>query len=389
MILSQPLESGESALRRLTMLRSLGARCFGFGETGSRPPALWRQYLYAFTVFLLVSALNLWLQKWLGYQTIALVYLLGILLLALFVNRGPIVFGTVVTAIGWRFLFAPPRFSFSIADSYDEMMFATYFVVGMTVGQLTTRLRAQRDTEIQARLLAESERLGRTLLNSVSHELRTPVAAINSAANTLRAGETLTAGQRILAEEIETAGARLNRVVQSLLSAARVQSGQLRPRLDWCDCSDLVQVVLRGVKGCFANHPIETRLEPGLPLVRADFVLMEQALANLVVNALTHTPPNTPIEISVRAAGGELTLSVADRGPGLPPDQLDRIFELFHRAPDAKPGGTGLGLAIARVSWKRRAGARWPRIAKAAARFSPCACPRLKNPFCQRKCCDQ
>jgi len=203
-----------------------------------------------------------------------------------------------------------------------------------------------RDAETTAKLLAQSEQLGRTLLNSVSHELRTPIAAITSAASGLRESGTLTPAQADLAAEIESASARLNRLVQSLLSAARIQSGQIKPHLDWCDVADLVQVAMRSVENLLGQHPVATRIAPGLPLLKLDFVLMEQALANLLVNAAIHTPPVTPVEIVARVEGRELVLEVADRGPGLPVNELERIFDLFHRTADAKPGGTGLGLAI-------------------------------------------
>ncbi len=327
-------------------LKAFDSKPVSAGKMSSPLKSSWQQYAVAFATFVVVSSFNLWLQHWVGYQTIALVYLLAIVLLALSVSRGPIVFGTALTAIGWRFLFAPPRYSFNIADSYDEMMFATYFVVALTVGQLTTRLRAHRDAEMRAKLAAESERLGRTLLNSVSHELRTPIAAITSAASSLHASGTLTDEQQNLTYEIESASTRLNRVVQSLLSAARLQTGQIRPKLDWCDISELIQAVLRGVKQLTSGHPVEVKIAPDLPLAKADFVLMEQALANLIVNAATHTPPGTAIKINARVEGSNLVVEVADRGPGLPDDQLEQIFEPFHRAPSAQPGGTGLGLAI-------------------------------------------
>jgi two-component system, OmpR family, sensor histidine kinase KdpD len=97
-----------------------------------------------------------------------------------------------------------------------------------------------------------------------------------------------------------------------------------------------------------SSRPIEMQIPAGLPLVKADPVLMEQALANLVHNAVMHTPAGTPIEIRAHVDPGRkiLVLQVADRGPGLPPDQLETIFEPFHRAASARPGGTGLGLAI-------------------------------------------
>ena len=206
-------------------------------------------------------------------------------------------------------------------------MLLTYFVVTLTVGQLTRQLRVHRDAELQAKLLAESEKLGRTLLKSVSHELRTPIAAIKSAANTLPSTGPLNREQENLVMEIESASARLNRVVQSLLSAARIQSGQVRPKMDWCDISDLVHVTLNGIKDQIFSHRIRIFSPKNLPLVRADFVLTEQALANLITNAIAYTHPGTPIEIVGQLENGFLALSVLDEGPGLPPDQLERIFD--------------------------------------------------------------
>ena len=306
----------------------------------------WRQYATAVGAFIAVSALNLWLQKWTGYQALALVYLLGVVCLALFVGRGATIFSAGLTTLGWIFLFIPPRYSFHVADLYDQMMVTTYFVVAIIVGELTTQLRTQHQAELKAKLLAESERLGRTLLNSVSHELRTPISGIISAASGLRASGELSGSQYQLVTEIEAAGARLNRVVQSLLSAARLQSGQLRPKMDWCDVRDVVRAALREVAELTAGHPIETTFDSALPLAKMDFVLMEQALGNLISNAAIHTPRGTTIKISARMETAELLLQVADNGPGIPAGELDHIFDLFHRPPKSKPGGTGLGLAI-------------------------------------------
>lgn len=315
------------------------------GIPRSLQPA-WRQYALAFAVFAVVSVLNFYLQKLFGYQAIALIYLLSVVLLALFINRGATFFGTILTAAGWNFFFAPPAFAFNISDTYDNMMLLTYFLVTLIVGQLTARLRVQRDAQMQAKLLAESERLGRTLLNSVSHELRTPISAIISASHSLQSTNVLTTEQQNLVTEIESASTRLNRVVQSLLSAARIQSGQVRPKLDWCDMSDLVRVTLQGIKEQIYNHRIRIFIPKNLSLVRADFVLTGQALANLVLNAATYAPAGTSIEITAQVEGNSLALTVSDDGPGLPPDQLERVFDPFQRAGTTKTGGLGLGLAI-------------------------------------------
>lgn len=203
-----------------------------------------------------------------------------------------------------------------------------------------------RDAELQSRLLAESERLGRTLLNSVSHELRTPIAAIAGAASGMRHSGQMNPVQQKLAAEIESASARLNRVVQSLLSAARLRAGQVRPKLDWCDIQDVIRLALKSVQELTAGRAIDLNLPSPFPLVKADAVLLEQVVANLLMNAATHTPPDAAIEVGVRVEPGAMVLEIADRGPGLPTDKLEQVFDLFYRAPDAKPGGTGLGLAI-------------------------------------------
>jgi two-component system sensor histidine kinase KdpD len=134
--------------------------------------------------------------------------------------------------------------------------------------------------------------------------------------------------------------------VQSLLSAARIQSGQVRPKLDWCDVADLVRVTLRRLKDEIDSHPIKSHIPTSLPLVKADFVLTEQALANLIMNAVRHTPTGTAIEISAQLEGNFLAIHVADSGSGLPAEQLARLFDPFQRGETAKTGGVGLGLAI-------------------------------------------
>jgi two-component system sensor histidine kinase KdpD len=199
----------------------------------------------------------------------------------------------------------------------------------------------------QARLLAESEKFSRTLLNSISHELRTPLAASTSAASALAAaGAAPPEQQRALIGEIQEANARLNRVVGNLLDVARLESGQVRPRLDWHDARDLVQTTLRELQRELAAHPVKLDLPSAPLLVRLDFSLAQHALANLLLNAANHTPAGTPMEVSAQLANDQLVLSVADRGPGIPPEWLPRIFDKFFRAPTAPTGGSGLGLTI-------------------------------------------
>jgi len=205
-----------------------------------------------------------------------------------------------------------------------------------------------RDAEQRTLLLAESERLSKTLLNSISHEMRTPITAIAGAASSLGEGgdNRLSQFQQTMVAEIQEATARLNRLVGNLLNMTRLEAGYVKPRLDWCDVNDLIQVTLKEIEKDLARHKVTVEIAPGLPLVRMDFVLTQQALANLLLNAATHTPPGTAVHLTAIAEDKALLIAVADTGPGLPHETLDRIFDKFYRAPAAPAGGTGLGLSI-------------------------------------------
>jgi len=206
------------------------------------------------------------------------------------------------------------------------------------------------ESEEHTRMVLESERLYKTLLNSVSHELRTPIATISGAASGMLDERTVANPETraSLISEIQDGAARLNRVVENLLDMTRLESGMLKLNMQWCDVSDLINVAVNHTKRDLANHELILEIPPDLPLVHVDYVLLEQALVNLLHNAAVHTPLGTRIRVTAEVEDREFLLHVADRGPGLPPDALERVFDKFYRAPTALPGGTGLGLSISR-----------------------------------------
>ena len=216
------------------------------------------------------------------------------------------------------------------------------------VRQIALVLDRQRltDAEVEAKLLAESERLGTTLLNSVSHELRTPLAAITSAASNLRSAGPLNPVQQSLTGELDEAAERLNRLVGNLLDVSRLEAGHLRPTADWHDLGDIARAALKNVGNALAGHTVKMSLPPDLPPVKLDAALMAQVFSNLLANAARHTPPGTTVEISARQRPGQLVIEVADNGPGLPPGDPNRLFDRFQRGPNPVAGGTGLGLSL-------------------------------------------
>ncbi len=206
-------------------------------------------------------------------------------------------------------------------------------------------LRAAGERE---KLLAESAKLQRTLLESVSHELRTPLAVITAALeNLVTADPALHAS---LIEEARTATHRLNRLVGNLLDQTRLESGALKPRLNWCDTRDIINAALGGAREACHGRPLTINVAENFPPVRADFALTEHALANLIFNAAQHTPAGTAVAISagLEAGGRRVFIAVADQGPGIPPAQRELLFLKFTRGEAARAGGLGLGLALVR-----------------------------------------
>ncbi len=200
----------------------------------------------------------------------------------------------------------------------------------------------------QSAMLRESERLHNTLLNSISHELRTPISTIVGAASSLLDPNVRAESQRALLGDIQSAADRLNRLVENLLDMTRLESGLLKLKLEWCDIGDLISVALSSSAQRLADHPVTLHLAPDLPLVQLDFVLMEQVLLNLLDNVASHTPPGTPVQIDTARDDRTVSIVVSDRGQGLPPNDLERVFDKFYRVPGSAAGGTGLGLSISR-----------------------------------------
>ena len=245
------------------------------------------------------------------------------------------------TAIGVLILRMPQESALTLAQRDLAESFAAQ------LAQMVEReqLRAAGERE---KLLAESDKLHRTLLDGVSHELKTPLAVLSAAVENLTAADEATRAD--LAAEIRTATRRLNRLVNNLLDQTRLESGALRPRLDWCDGHDLVNAAVEGVSDSLEGHPFEVDIPGDLPLFRADAALMEQVIANLLLNSALHTPQGTEIFLAagVDRAKSRIFFTVADRGPGLPAAMRERLFQKFQRGDAARAGGLGLGLSIIR-----------------------------------------
>ncbi|HEY6993262.1 MAG TPA: ATP-binding protein, partial [Xanthobacteraceae bacterium] len=158
------------------------------------------------------------------------------------------------------------------------------------------------------------------------------------------------AGRDELIGTIQEEAERLNRFIANLLDMTRLVSGALVPHLEPVDLGDIVGSALERAQKFLGAHKVEIDLARPLPLLRLDPVLFEQVLFNLLDNAAKYAPPRSPIRVQARREGAAVRLQVIDEGPGIPPADLDRIFDKFYRvrARDRQRAGTGLGLAVCR-----------------------------------------
>ncbi|HRD74697.1 MAG TPA: DUF4118 domain-containing protein, partial [Hyphomicrobiaceae bacterium] len=202
----------------------------------------------------------------------------------------------------------------------------------------------------RAETAAAGERLRAALLSSISHDLRTPLASIVGSVTSLRTlGDRMSQLDRgdLLATIEEEAG-RLSRFVSNLLDMTRLEAGAIDIRRDWVDVGDVVASAVERARKAFPRRKIATAVSEKIPLIRGDAALLEQVLFNLLDNAHKYTDQGSQTELKVAAESAGITLTVTDRGIGIPPEELERVFDKFYRVAgsDGRAPGTGLGLSI-------------------------------------------
>ncbi len=223
-----------------------------------------------------------------------------------------------------------------------------------------------------------SERLRSSVLSALSHDLRTPLTALVGMADSLALSrEALGETTRSLATSIRDQAHAMGRLLGNLLDMARLHAGKIRLRREWQLFEDVISAGLHLLRPTLGNRPIQVILPPDLPLVEFDAVLLERVVCNLVENAAKYSPAGSSIEIRAFVEGDEAAISVCDRGPGFPTEQLERVFGLFERGQaESSVPGVGLGLAISRAILEAHGGA-----ITAANRPEGGACVTLRLPL--------
>lgn len=251
----------------------------------------------------------------------------------------------------------PPEVSAHLAPEQPRLMEAFASLAALAIERAQLAEEAGR-----ARLLQETEKLQTALLNSISHDLRTPLVSITGALSSLREDEALL-DEDARRSLIETAGeeaGRLNRLVSNLLNMTRLEAGVLRIHKEACDLQDVIGASLAHLGDRLGDRQVVVNAETGQTLVPMDMVLIVQVLANLLDNALKYSEPETPIEVQAVVTDTEACISVADRGVGIPSEDLERVFDKFYRVKrSGATRGVGLGLSICKGIVEGHSGRIW------------------------------
>ncbi len=258
-----------------------------------------------------------------------------------------------------------------LEDEYDHAPNArtTFFWTFLDqAASLVERARLQREN-LRIEVLQRTDVLRAALLSSVSHDLRTPLTTIKAAASSLLQEDVRwdNEARRGFAQSIEHEADRLNRLVGNLLDMSRIEEGALKPEKEWYSLKALIHDVLGRLRPLLEGRTVHTHLTDDLLLVELDYMQIDQVLTNLIENAVRYTPAGSPIDVSAHIEGEQVMLSVADRGHGIPPADLERVFDKFYRVLQSQhgagyPSGSGLGLAVCKGLVEAHGGRIWAEL---------------------------
>lgn len=311
------------------------------GYRAWRPWAIWLLALTATTVLLVAVRARV------NEAHVAMAYLLLVQGASAFGGRrlGLAIAALAFLAFDW--LFVPPYGTLAVHSPFDWVILAGFLLTSVVAAQLFERTRSIGEAARQRDALRENARIRDEVVASLSHDLRTPLTTIRAMAHDL----TATGDERALM--IEEEATRLSAMVTDLLDLSRLTSGASILAPEPNEAEDLVGAALQRVSGATAGREVRVSLDETHPLLlgRFDFAQTLRVLANLLDNAVKYSPPSEPIDLDVRRDAAWLSFSVADRGPGVPAAERERIFEPFYRRRGTRPDaqGAGLGLSIARA----------------------------------------
>ena len=313
---------------------------------------------FSVAVVALVTGLVYALRPIAPVVSLGVLYVLAVVAVAIFCGLSYAIPVSVGSMLVFNFLFLAPVHTLALRESENWVALAVYLTVGVVVGELATRSRRLARQAVEAETLRQSDAVKTAVLHAVSHDLRSPLTAIRAASEGLESPTTrLDAGEREeLLETIAIEVRRLERLVDNLLDLSRLEAGPATRIPELWTLDTLLASALEQL-GREADR-VQTTVEADAGVVRVDGPQLHRVLVNLLENALKFSSPVDPVEVIVAGDGSRVTVSIRDRGPGVPEADRDRIFDAFERSDRAGPG-SGLGLAIARGFAEANGGRIW------------------------------
>lgn len=299
-------------------------------------------------------------ERLIGLSELSLVFITAVMFVAVRTRMWVAVYAALLCFLAYNFFFLEPRYTFFLVSAQSVGTVFMFLVVALICGRLANRLReqlialrAEQSRGDALRIQAENERLRASLLASVSHDLRSPLAAIVGSAESLCLyRDQLSVGdQSTLAESILLEGQRLDRYIQNLLDLTRLGHGEMKLDRGWVALGEIVGAVLPRLRKLYPTMQLQLQLPADLPLLNVHSALIEQALFNVLDNALKFSPANNAVTLSARHDGDWIQIDIDDRGPGISEGDAPHVFEMFYSGGTSSHGdtgkaGTGMGLTI-------------------------------------------
>jgi K+-sensing histidine kinase KdpD len=331
-------------------------------------------YFRGFGILLVALLLLLPLRTHVNTATIALAFLIVVLLIATAYGSFPAVAVSGLSMLLFNYFFIPPYHTFMVADPQNWVVLFAFLVTSVIAGGLSakekrraqeagrlyTQLQLAFEKASEAEALKQSERLKSALLDAVSHDLRTPLTSMKAAVTTVldgirEPGSGLDEeGRRELLEVVDAEIDRMNRLIEELIQMARIEGGAFVTERSLSSIDEIVANALTRSAGITAKHSVVVNLENGLPLLRMDRQTIAEVIYILIENATKFSPANSQILLDVSRRSEEIVVSVQDQGSGVSDSMRHRIFDKFVRGPSpqtqpSRPPGVGMGLSIARA----------------------------------------